>query len=97
MLNLTVEGRCVPGETIRMEVGTDQAEGVLRGAPVTVTVDEHGNIAERTLTPCGVTTHVSTETDFTCKVENVEREQCRNDQIGTWCRRVEADAAAQLC
>ncbi|MFC8919505.1 hypothetical protein ACFT5C_27440 [Streptomyces sp. NPDC057116] len=71
-----------PGEKIKLDVGTDQAVGVLSGAPVMVTVDKNGNIPEMDLHPKGITTHGSTEKDFTCKAEDVERGRCKEHEIG---------------
>ncbi|MCI4078888.1 hypothetical protein [Streptomyces sp. MMS21 TC-5] len=80
---VTVKGSgFVPGEATRLDVGTDQARGVLRGAPVTVTPDAEGNFGPTTFTPCGVTTHGSTESDFTCTLTHVDLKECREDQVG---------------
>ncbi len=88
---VTVKGSgFVPGEATRLDVGTDQARGVLRGAPVTVTPDAEGNFGPTTFTPCGVTTHGSTESDFTCTLTHVTSRSAVRTRSETSCRRAAA-------
>ncbi|MFE2165888.1 hypothetical protein ACFXB3_12590 [Streptomyces sp. NPDC059447] len=80
---LTVKGTGFPaGRELVLDVGTDQAMGVLRGAPVRVTPDQAGAFGPTTFTPCGVTTHGSTESDFTCTDDRVRNGDCVKEQKG---------------
>ncbi|MFD8145332.1 hypothetical protein [Streptomyces sp. NPDC059708] len=80
---VTVRGTGFPaGREVVLDVGTDRAMGVLRGAPVRVTPDEAGAFGPTAFTPCGVTTHGSTESDFTCTQERVRNGDCREQQVG---------------
>ncbi|MER6488599.1 hypothetical protein ABT264_34245 [Streptomyces virginiae] len=71
-----------PNEQIQLNVGTDRAMGVLKGAPVTVTTDTNGEITPLWLHPCQITTHGAIERDFTCTANDVERGDCQEHQIG---------------
>ncbi|MET8755891.1 hypothetical protein ABZW32_38230 [Streptomyces sp. NPDC004667] len=75
------DGSTLHSQEVRLSVGTDQAMGVLRGAPVTVFPDADGKF-EETFTPCGVTTHGSTESDYTCDAKKVKDEHCEEWEIG---------------
>ncbi|MFG2339767.1 hypothetical protein [Streptomyces yangpuensis] len=81
VVTTTEEGEEVHSQAVTLEAGTDQAMGVLRGAPVTVYPDANGTF-ERTFTPCGLTTHGSTESDFTCKPADVDRGDCKEYEVG---------------
>ncbi|MFF4293446.1 hypothetical protein ACFY0N_07285 [Streptomyces vinaceus] len=81
VVTTTEDGEEVHSQAITPEAGTDQAMGVLRGAPVTVYPDAKGTF-ERTFTPCGLTTHGSTESDFTCKGADVEHGDCKEYEVG---------------
>ncbi|MFE5723692.1 hypothetical protein [Streptomyces erythrochromogenes] len=81
VVTTTERGEEVHSQAVTLEAGTDQAMGVLRGAPVTVYPDANGTF-EETFTPCGVTTHGSTESDFTCKPADVERGDCKDYEVG---------------
>ncbi|MEU8779305.1 hypothetical protein [Streptomyces sp. NPDC048606] len=75
------DGKALHSQEVRLAVGTDQAMGVLRGAPVSVYPDADGAF-ETTFTPCGVTTHGSKESDFTCTAKDVEHERCEEWEVG---------------
>ncbi|WP_327387884.1 hypothetical protein [Streptomyces sp. NBC_01207] len=49
---------------------------------MTVTPDVDGSFGPTTFTPCGVTTHGSTESDVTCTESHVIHNECRKDQVG---------------
>ncbi|CAM5653023.1 hypothetical protein SAVIM40S_03061 [Streptomyces avidinii] len=69
------DGEEVHSSVVRLEIGTDQAMGVLRGEPGPVHPDKDGTF-ESTFTPCGVTTHGSTETDHVCTQKDVDESTC---------------------
>ncbi|MFE2156138.1 hypothetical protein ACFXAO_39595 [Streptomyces lavendulae] len=75
------DGSTLHSQEVSLSVGTDQAMGVLRGAPVSVYPDADG-VFEKTFTPCGVTTHGSTESDFTCDAKKVEDGHCEEWEVG---------------
>ncbi|MFF0549458.1 hypothetical protein ACFYUL_10890 [Streptomyces sp. NPDC004311] len=75
------DGATLHSQEVRLAVGTDQAMGVLSGAPVSVYPDADGAF-EKTFRPCGVTTHGSTESDFTCTAKDAEHERCEEWEVG---------------
>ncbi|MFJ6797303.1 hypothetical protein [Streptomyces sp. NPDC091268] len=75
------DGEEVHSSVFTLDVGTEQAMGVLRGAPVTVHPGKDGTF-ESTFTPCGVTTHGSTETDHVCRQKDVDASTCPTHSVG---------------
>ncbi|MFF4448341.1 hypothetical protein [Streptomyces sp. NPDC001502] len=74
---VTVKGHGFdPGSEVVLEVGTDQAMGVLRGAPVTVNPGKLGNFGPKTFKPCGLTTHGSTGSDHKCTDTEAKNGEC---------------------
>ncbi|MFF5447067.1 hypothetical protein [Streptomyces sp. NPDC012888] len=75
------DGVEVHSSVVRLEVGTDQAMGVLSGEPDLVYPDKDGNFEAR-FRPCGLTTHGSIETDHVCTQEDVDASTCPINSVG---------------
>lgn len=75
------DGMEVHSSVIRLDAGTEQAMGVLNGAPVQVYPDAEGTLTA-TFRPCGFTTHGAQETDHVCTQADVDSSACPKNSVG---------------